>query len=358
MSSSSSSPPPPPPVLPPTPTPYSQPQKLRRKRSKLIKLDPGFLLPGPNPNPNPNPNANASSSSHHHHQKQHSFALSKQFGRRFDTGQEKFRHCCPECFKQFGSEKALYGHMRCHPDRDYRGMTRKPVRFHRVSNAVSTSSSSLIHEESTAAPVVMTMEDHEVASCLLMLSRTEILETETHMEIDFGGGNECDGGATGGGGGASCSFECSSCKKVFGSHQALGGHRASHKNVKGCFAINRSCGVFSDQVEEYDDQNCSTDTEIKDMAMVLGHKCSICSRVFPTGQALGGHKRCHWEKGDDQNNVQGHNGNFVVLGGKESSGLDLNLPAPRSVDDDDDNYDQSCSSYNSSHFNLDLRLGL
>ncbi|GJX79202.1 zinc finger C2H2-type/integrase DNA-binding domain-containing protein, partial [Tanacetum coccineum] len=24
------------------------------------------------------------------------------------------------------------------------------------------------------------------------------------------------------------------------------------------------------------------------------HQCKICDKVFPTGQALGGHKRCHW----------------------------------------------------------------
>ena len=39
--------------------------------------------------------------------------------------------------------------------------------------------------------------------------------------------------------GAKFQFECSSCKKIFGSHQALGGHKVSHKNVKGCFAIKR-----------------------------------------------------------------------------------------------------------------------
>uniref|UniRef100_A0A803LG21 C2H2-type domain-containing protein n=1 Tax=Chenopodium quinoa TaxID=63459 RepID=A0A803LG21_CHEQI len=41
-------------------------------------------------------------------------------------------------------------------------------------------------------------------------------------------------------------FECSSCKKTFGSHQALGGHRASHKNVKGCFAITKSATDVED----------------------------------------------------------------------------------------------------------------
>jgi hypothetical protein len=26
------------------------------------------------------------------------------------------------------------------------------------------------------------------------------------------------------------------------------------------------------------------------------HKCSVCDRGFASGQALGGHKRCHWDK--------------------------------------------------------------
>lgn len=29
---------------------------------------------------------------------------------------------CPECRRSFPSNKALYGHMRCHPERSYRGI--------------------------------------------------------------------------------------------------------------------------------------------------------------------------------------------------------------------------------------------
>lgn len=29
---------------------------------------------------------------------------------------------CPECRRSFPSDKALYGHMRCHPERSYRGV--------------------------------------------------------------------------------------------------------------------------------------------------------------------------------------------------------------------------------------------
>lgn len=96
-------------------------------------------------------------------------------------------------------------------------------------------------------------------------------------------------------------FECKACKKVFSSHQALGGHRASHKKVKGCFAAkldhtdeNEEAHGMNTQEESYltkfqYDHNGSS---VKKNAKV--HECSICYRVFSSGQALGGHKRCHW----------------------------------------------------------------
>ncbi|KAG8363404.1 hypothetical protein BUALT_Bualt19G0018800 [Buddleja alternifolia] len=103
-------------------------------------------------------------------------------------------------------------------------------------------------------------------------------------------------------------FECKACNKVFNSHQALGGHRASHKKVKGCYAAKQ------DQIQEnilaYGDQELisqSKSTSSFHYEQVQGptlvgakkrklkvHECSICHRVFSSGQALGGHKRCHW----------------------------------------------------------------
>ncbi|GMH00617.1 hypothetical protein Nepgr_002456 [Nepenthes gracilis] len=70
-------------------------------------------------------------------------------------------------------------------------------------------------------------------------------------------------------------FECKACSKVFHSHQALGGHRASHNKIKGCFAARGIIMV-----------GCKRKSKV--------HECSICHQIFSSGQALGGHKRCHW----------------------------------------------------------------
>jgi hypothetical protein len=134
-------------------------------------------------------------------------------------------------------------------------------------------------------------------------------------------------------------FECKACKKVFTSHQALGGHRASHKKVKGCFAArldsNRSeppQPVAATDTSTHATKTAGIDTANADgnpmnsagttMAVTATaapetavahandaptassavqrkgkvHECSICHRVFMSGQALGGHKRCHWLK--------------------------------------------------------------
>ncbi|XP_057495759.1 zinc finger protein ZAT9-like [Actinidia eriantha] len=98
-------------------------------------------------------------------------------------------------------------------------------------------------------------------------------------------------------------FECKACKKVFNSHQALGGHRASHKKVKGCFAARLDhtapddAGLADDDVITHEDlffppKPTENNNSSKRKSKV--HECSICHRIFSSGQALGGHKRCHW----------------------------------------------------------------
>ncbi|KAK7851695.1 zinc finger protein zat9 [Quercus suber] len=102
-------------------------------------------------------------------------------------------------------------------------------------------------------------------------------------------------------------FRCETCRKVFPSYQALGGHRASHKKIR---------NNDEDDLED-DNDNFVVDEKV--------FECPFCFKVFDSGQALGGHKKVHLS------NLG--NGNANARSSARNKLIDLNLPAP--VDEDE-----------------------
>lgn len=189
--------------------------------------------------------------------------------------------------------------MRCHPERQWRGII-PPVNYRRPVSASPNFSPNVEHSSNS-----FTEEDQDIANSLLMLANGPNFSISRVSDSRF---------------------ECSSCKKVFGSHQALGGHRASHKNVRGCFAMARS-----DEEETEDEITLFGDFGRHERSFNLENEMSMMILGTENHE-----KRFQWE-----NNAATDQERFV--------NLDLNLPAP--LEDD------SSSSYSSS-LTLDLRLGL
>ncbi|XP_061958416.1 zinc finger protein ZAT10-like [Populus nigra] len=79
------------------------------------------------------------------------------------------------------------------------------------------------------------------------------------------------------------SYKCTVCNKAFPSYQALGGHKASHRKSS------------SESTTAAENPSTSTTPATTTNTGGRTHECSICHKTFPTGQALGGHKRCHYE---------------------------------------------------------------
>ncbi|KAK7383213.1 hypothetical protein VNO78_28886 [Psophocarpus tetragonolobus] len=145
-------------------------------------------------------------------------------------------------------------------------------------------------------------EEEYLALCLIMLARGRTAAPPPHPTSDLS---------------AKHTYKCSVCDKVFPSYQALGGHKASHRKL----------------VSAADDQptssSATTTTSSANGGGPRTHQCSICHKSFPTGQALGGHKRCHYE-----GNVSGNSNSLVTA--SEGMGsthtvthrdFDLNIPA-------------------------------
>ena len=232
---------------------------------------------------------------------------------------------CVICDRSFKSKPALYGHMRSHPERQYRGMTPSPVGGGGISSSTSAYSPPLkwsttrkrgrsntkthdlassfhggvdeVMEEAVFSLLLLAnggRDHHEIAHfytdfCLksgkigvrkglLLASEKPKKKTVIHdsdrkkkkkkkMIVAIETLDE-----------KTTEHSCSICDKSFLTHQALGGHMASHKTA--------------------------ASPRKKAAAAALEHRCEKCGAVYLTGQALGGHKRKHWKRYESSSPVK------------------------------------------------------
>ncbi|CAL4927500.1 unnamed protein product [Urochloa decumbens] len=177
-------------------------------------------------------------------------------------------------------------------------------------------------------------EEENLALCLLMLSRGGNHRVQAPPPVP------------------AAEFKCSVCGKSFSSYQALGGHKTSHRvklptppaSAGAPAAVVEAPAPITvippPPIEVREPATSSTAASSDGAAAASGrvHRCSICLKEFPTGQALGGHKRKHYDGGAAsaaasadllataaaaETSEVGSSGN----GSSAARAFDLNLPA-------------------------------
>ncbi|KAL5559157.1 hypothetical protein UlMin_035368 [Ulmus minor] len=168
-------------------------------------------------------------------------------------------------------------------------------------------------------------EEEYLALCLIMLARGGAA-AETDSDASLQNKSPSPPAPVPATSATKLSYKCSVCNKAFLSYQALGGHKASHRKGNGG--------------EDHSTSSTTTTTTTSATTVAVSngsgkvHECSICHKTFPTGQALGGHKRCHYEGGGATANSTvttsegvGSTTHTNISPGHSHRDFDLNLPA-------------------------------
>ncbi|KAM7268880.1 hypothetical protein ACFE04_011046 [Oxalis oulophora] len=296
-----------------------------------------------------------------------------------NSSEECYDKFCKQCGKGFRSCKALFGHMKCHSSKINKNnlILQKQDKVRNDRKSVQSNNSIM----NSCSLSEIEQEQEEIALCLMMLSRDKVnfssaessendnsvfvatrIEIESsfkpvkhkkvsdfdkfvqsdhveYSEVEFAKENELEQVQSDVKNHNSssikrefrdksqsdfnkrCKFECHTCNKQFHSYQALGGHMTSHnkKKIKSRYPIIDSSETTIETGNLVDfgksDYNCKRNSFPK------GHECSICFKVFPSGQALGGHKRLHLVA-TPSNQIMDMEKSEV------REFFDLNLPAP------------------------------
>uniref|UniRef100_A0A7N0VDU1 C2H2-type domain-containing protein n=1 Tax=Kalanchoe fedtschenkoi TaxID=63787 RepID=A0A7N0VDU1_KALFE len=172
-------------------------------------------------------------------------------------------------------------------------------------------------EERRICDSVVTEEEQDLANCLILLARAELVRGGKRKLADLGG----------------C-HECKACNKTFPSFQGLYGHRAGHgkprSEINDCDAEKQLSTSL--QLSTTNSRNGNVSSVKASALSNRVHQCSVCGSEFSSGQALGGHMRRHRAvPAPVRSPCTGVSSPATSMGEVKTLSvfsLDLNLPAP------------------------------
>ncbi|XP_051120994.1 zinc finger protein ZAT4 isoform X2 [Andrographis paniculata] len=206
-------------------------------------------------------------------------------------------HKCTKCGKAFNSVRAMYGHMKSHstkskPHDDGNGNEESlslgldglcPVRGKRSRIRYSNAPNLSISGFNASASAGSSFEDvEEVAKCLMMLSRGECEEFSDDDGSEYYGANSSYKGNEG---------SDHKMSKVFARKR---GRNCDEALLDSCNDSKRKRFSAARYDPKLDLTGNLVEQEKAGTSKSKEHECPVCFKLFTSGQALGGHKRAHY----------------------------------------------------------------